>query len=353
MTLRHRLVRPSPTQLSAAYLGLGLSLVMGGCGAAPAELDQGAFPAQAALRLEAAAAVGPFSNPVLARDFADPGIMRVGHTYYAFATNGGGANVQAEMSNDLVHWHRLPDALPHLPDWADRGRTWAPEALQLHDQAFVLYFTAHHRKHNVECIGAATSTHPAGPYVPVAGSALICLPAEGGVIDPSPFIDADGERYLLYKNDGNAIGHDTWLQIKKLSADGCHLVGTGTRLIKQTLPWEGPLVEAPFLHREGQIYTLFYSAAHYNNASYSVGFATADRLMGPYTKSPEPLLKSSSVHGAVIGPGGQNVVRGPDESLWLTYHSWTPSFSARVLNLTRLSFVDGKPHATATWARPQ
>ena len=43
-----------------------------------------------------------YRNPLLYQNFPDPGVMKVGSRYYAFATNGGGGNVQAAASRDLV-----------------------------------------------------------------------------------------------------------------------------------------------------------------------------------------------------------------------------------------------------------
>ncbi len=43
-----------------------------------------------------------YQNPLLYGNFPDPGIMKVGTRFYAFATNGGGGNVQAAASRDLV-----------------------------------------------------------------------------------------------------------------------------------------------------------------------------------------------------------------------------------------------------------
>jgi len=43
-----------------------------------------------------------FRNPVYDRDFPDPFVLKVGDTYYAYATNGDGKQVQTLTSKDLV-----------------------------------------------------------------------------------------------------------------------------------------------------------------------------------------------------------------------------------------------------------
>src|SRR5918995_2428999 len=70
-----------------------------------------------------------FRNPVHASDFPDPFVLRVDDTYYAYATNGAGKEVQTLTSTDLVRWRAGADALPDLGTWAYPGKTWAPEVL--------------------------------------------------------------------------------------------------------------------------------------------------------------------------------------------------------------------------------
>ena len=45
-----------------------------------------------------------YENPVLDRNFPDPGVVNFNGVYYAFGTNGGGGNVQAATSPDLVRY---------------------------------------------------------------------------------------------------------------------------------------------------------------------------------------------------------------------------------------------------------
>ena len=56
------------------------------------------------------------------------------------------------------------------------------------------------------CVGVAVSKTVTGPYTPVGSTALICPLSQGGAIDASGFSD-NGNRYIVYKIDGNSIGH--------------------------------------------------------------------------------------------------------------------------------------------------
>jgi beta-xylosidase len=98
-----------------------------------------------------------FTNPVYRGDFPDPFVLKVGDTYYAYATKGAGKQVQTSTSKDLVHWEAGPDALPKVGSLGFNGETWAPEVLRRGDDSYVLYYTAN------KCIGRAVAREPLGP----------------------------------------------------------------------------------------------------------------------------------------------------------------------------------------------
>lgn len=273
--------------------------------------------------------------PVIDENFADPDILLAGANYYAYATQPqeGGRNITMATSADLKSWHVLSsDPLPRLPAWALAGRTWAPEVSAV-PGGYVMYFTAHSAAPDVQCVGVARAASPAGPYSVVGSTPLVCPAEQGGAIDPSSYVDPDGRRYLLWKNDGNCCGKDTWLQVQPVSPDGTRVTGPPHRLVKQSLPWEGHLVEAPVLIRHGSTYVLFYSANDYGGGKYATGYATAPTIFGPYTKGQQPLMSSGQLK--VIGPGGADVVevRGGDV---IAFHGWDPAISYRGMYVGRI-----------------
>lgn len=263
-----------------------------------------------------------FSNPVYDGSFADPEVIAAGGGFFAFATNGPLGNIQTLRSADLVEWDQVGDALPELPDWTSAGKVWAPEVTVHAPNRFVMYYTTSHDASSRQCIGVAVATKPEGPYVDTSAKPLICQENEGGSIDASPFVDAKGERYLYWKNDGNAVDQDTWIYASKLSADGLKLVGKTVRLFKQDLPWEGNLVEAPFMVERNGKFHMFYSANAYDKGEYAVGHALCTTPMGPCEKSGDPILKSSA---DAVGPG-HNMVLRKDGRDWFVYHAWDPEF---------------------------
>jgi beta-xylosidase len=281
----------------------------------------------------------------LDRDFADPDVIEVEGTYWAYATQNDEHNVQVATSADLKSWEYVDaDALPNLPDWAAPGDTWAPDVAATAD-GFVMFFTTTSADAGRQCIGVATATRPDGPFEPVGDEPVVCPVEGGGAIDPATFVDDDGARYLLWKNDGNAVNVDTWISIAPLSADGTSLAGEPTRLIQQDQSWEGRLVEAPTLVAHGGAYVLFYSANDYYSLDYAIGYAVADDVLGPYEKAPEPLLSTESSDFASYGPGGQDVV---GESI--VFHSWSADHTYRGINVAPLEWSGTVP--TVVLPRP-
>ncbi|MFF5228783.1 glycoside hydrolase family 43 protein [Dactylosporangium sp. NPDC000521] len=296
-----------------------------------------------------------FSNPVHSGDTPDPQAVLADGTWYLFHTNAAGSNVPVLTSPDLVTWRPAGDAMPVLPAWADPGKTWAPEAIALGPQRYVLYPTVADRASGRQCIARATATRPGGPYTDTAAAPLVCQADLGGSIDASPFRDSDGSLYLLWKNDGNAVGQDTWLWSQRLSEDGLRLVGEPVRLLRQTEPWEGHVVEGPFLWRHEDRLYLFYAANAYDKADYAEGYALCDTPLGPCRKpGGDPVLKSG---GGASGPGHASMVEFKGRT-WLLYHAWPPGAEGSVspgrqLWLDEVTWEDGRPVVHGPTRGPQ
>lgn len=265
---------------------------------------------------------GEFVNPVLKGNFADPQVINVDGTFYAYATGNLTYNIQVSTSPDLVHWSPPEEALPRLPLWqpSSKGLSWAPEVMRFGD-AFVMYYTGREVLKGKQCVTFAVSDSPTGPFVDESSEPLVCQYEIGGTIDSSPFTDSDGKHYLLYKNDGNCCGFKTRIYIQQLSADGQKLVGEATETGENNdRGWERNLVEGPNLVLHDGTYFLFYSANDYNSRNYAAGYATSKKVRGPYVDGKEnPILVSKA---SAAGPGGQTVVADKDGDLWMLYHAW-------------------------------
>jgi hypothetical protein len=282
---------------------------------------------------------GQAAGLVYAFDFPDPFVLRVGNTYFAYATNSAEGNIQIISSTDLIHWDAVGNALPKLPVWAAPDQTWAPSVLQVGED-FVLYYSAvvagvHGGE---QCISAATATQPQGPFIDNSGSPLVCQSEIGGSIDPSPFVSSNGTPYLQWKSNGGA-GQPATIWSEQLSGAGTGFAATASpvRLLQPDQRWEGGVVEAPDLVLAGGHYYLFYSGNNWNSADYAVGVAACRGPLGPCSGgSSQPLLDSGS---QMAGPGGEDVFTDASGNWWMAFDAWVPG-------------AVGYPHSRALYVRP-
>ena len=170
--------------------------------------------------------------PVLAFDFPDPFVLRVGETYYAYSTNGGGGDIQIATSPDLQQWSLAGNALAGLPRWGAPHRSWAPSVLPRtgpQGTYYVLYYTVG-APNRPSCISRAVAGAPTGPFVDDSSGPLAC-PSHGDAIDPSPFVDGD-RAFLTWR------GADARIWSQSLADDGLSLVG-GPHALDRTRPVVG------------------------------------------------------------------------------------------------------------------
>ena len=223
-----------------------------------------------------ASPAGAWVDPVFTGDAADPFVLDTGDGYIAYTTSHIAEHVPILHSSDLSTWEEAGDALPIVGKWVDRAnpRVWAPSVLPA-ASGFVLYYTANDARSHRQCIGRAVSAVADGPFVDDAAQPLVCQVELGGSIDPSPFVDADGQRYLLWKSDGNCCGLVPALWSQRLAPDGLSLEGVGpSQLLAAEERWEKGIVEAPSMVRTGGTYVLFYSGGPFASEASTESTAT-------------------------------------------------------------------------------
>jgi hypothetical protein len=292
-------------------------------------------------------------------NFPDPALYLYDKTWYAYATNNaagilqrpanassreyGVSNIQIATSTNFVTWTLLDsthDPLPKIGAWAIQGHdnrthspipranVWAPSVTkqQSNDGKYIMYYAAARNRlsqpetnsesrqlaiepallpdHPVpHCIGAATASSPLGPFSPLP-TPIACPIAQGGAIDAAAFTDHDLTPYVLFKIDGNNIGHggecgntvqpreQTPIMLQKLHTDGVSPDGLPVPILNRTAA-DGPLVEAPELLRSHEgVYFLFFSSGCTRAPSYDLKYATATNIAGPYTRAGSPLLQT-------------------------------------------------------------
>ncbi|KAK3685420.1 glycosyl hydrolase family 43 protein [Podospora appendiculata] len=264
--------------------------------------------------------------PLLSVDFPDPSILQdTDGTWYAFATASGTKNIQAaRASAPSGPWTYLDqDLLPSPGPWTDGRNTWAPDIRIVAPGSYVMYYSGELANSTAfHCIGAATASTILGPYTATA-SPFACPLGQGGAIDPAGFYDnATARRYVVYKVDGNSLGHGgscnndvaprvpTPIMLQEVApADGISHVGDPVQILDRT-DADGPLVEAPDLVRTANgTFVLFYSSHCWVSDQYSVSYATAESIRGPYRRAPGgPLIRTGDFN--LTAPGGATSVEG-------------------------------------------
>lgn len=293
----------------------------------------------------ASAATRPVTPiPLIARDFADPDVLRSGDTWLAYSTNsvydGRLWHVPVQRAPAVTGpWTPVGDAMPTLPAWVDPAHpnVWAPELCPMGDGRVLLYFTARNARLGVQCIGVAVSDTPTGPFVALGDGPIAGRVEDGDTLDAESFTDGDGSRWLIYKS--GRVYSTMWLQ--RLTPDGLGTVGPRTEMIRSDRPDEGIIVEAPTVLRRAEGYVLLYSANSYDSGSYHVNWATAPRLAGPWTKAAAPLLTTDTIGRAYPNPGHQDAI-GP----YLVFHATTGP-AERGMFLLALAWDRGTPTVVA------
>ena len=144
-------------------------------------------------------------HPKIFAGFGDPSVIRTPEGYYLVATSNDALDAFPLLhSDDLVTWRHVGFAFAEgeAPHWTTHGVRlgdfWAPEIAAVGDEYWMVY-TARDKAHALG-LGLAKAPSPEGPWVDIGRPLLT-----GGVIDGHIFVDGDGERYLLWKEDRNGI----------------------------------------------------------------------------------------------------------------------------------------------------
>jgi beta-xylosidase len=216
-------------------------------------------------------------------------------------------------TDDLVHWTTHGPALSVRDfSWAN-GNAWASQAIE-RDGKLYWYVCVDHRPTHGMAIGVAVADRPEGPYHDALGKPLITTdmtpfpnqPAwTWDDIDPTVFVDDDGQAYLYFGNSR--------LKYVKLNRDMISLDGP---IVNVEIPRvEGlSFTEAPWLYKAQGRYYLAYAAGWEEQLAYCV----SDSPTGPWTpggKIAGHSKNSNTTHPAIVEFQGQWLLFTHDGSL--------------------------------------
>jgi beta-xylosidase len=200
-------------------------------------------------------------------------------------------------SSDLKTWTEHPVPLKVTDfKWA-KADAWASQVIE-HNGKFYWYTAVEHGTIPGKAIGVAIADNPLGPFKDAKGSALITNDMTKGAtigwddIDPSVFIDTDGQAYLFW---GNTACYYAKLKPNMIELDG---------EIKQVqLPTK--FTEAPYIHKRNNTYFLSYSIDFPEKTVY----ATSKSIHGPWKFERlicENAGNSNTNHHAIVDFKGQS-----------------------------------------------
>ena len=296
-----------------------------------------AGPIQVGVRPTTPAFLPGWATTVRQTDAPDPDVVRFGSTYYGYTTgtswgNHIGVLVASQPNtgfNTFTGTQFASSAFPGVPPgtslrpWQVNGSQHAPGVFLVNGR-YVMFYTAQtvsgHAGHY--CLSVASAANPRGPFTDTSAGPFLCDDHDGGAIDPSPFIDASGNRWLYYKtyDDINHGSIPARIFVAPLTADGAHLAGPSRIVLAQenlTSPFE--TVENPQMVRTGGRYVLVFSRGLYTSSAYRQGYALCDSPTGPCREATSSLVTS---YGAVLGPGGGTAFTDAAGRLWLAYAGW-------------------------------
>ncbi len=311
-----------------------------------------------------------YTNPVGSGiRMGDPFVLKYNGDYYLYGTTGP---FKCWTSRNLVDWQYAGYAYRKTKDSWGTGSFWAPEVIHYKDKFYMVYSCTPPSKEGFRlCLAVADK--PTGPFTDIYTP---WFDDGSSNIDGHIFIDDDGTPYLFFNKvgvvgqpwrgpeHGHLFGH---IYAAKLKPDLSAIEGQPVLCTKADQKWELSTTpghmpshcnEGAFVLKHGDTYYMTYSAGHYADPLYGIGYATASSPLGPWTKSPHNPLVAKNLKIDVSGPGHNSITVSPDgKELFMVYHTHAdpdnPS-GDRTVNIDRLVFdEDGTLRLVGPTRSPQ
>jgi beta-xylosidase len=242
---------------------------------------------------------GYYRNPVLAADYSDPDVIRVGDDFYLVASDFHFVGIQVLHSKDLVNWQvigQVFDRLPLSPKYDEMQAygegTWAP-ALRYHAGEFYLFVCT-----PLDGLFMWHTADPAGTW-----SSVVTVKSVAGWEDPCPFWDDDGQAYLVHSIVGAGP-----LILHRMSPDGTQLLDDGVTI------YAGPVAEGPKLFKRHGYYYISHP-----EGGVEYGWQTVERARNIYGPYEHRIVLAHGPHqgGLVELPNGEAWFIGFQPAGWL------------------------------------
>lgn len=259
-------------------------------------------------------------NPIVQTAYtADPAPLVYNDKLYLYTSHDEDDSTWFTMNDwklystdNMVNWTEHPTPLSFKTfEWA-RGDAWAAQCIE-RDGKFYMYVPVTDRK-GESAIGVAVADSPYGPFYDPLGTPLV--QADFGNIDPTVFIDDDGQAYLYW---GNPNCFYVKLNKDMISYEGeIHAVPMKPESFgrREGNPKRATLYEeAPWLYKRKGAYYLFYAGGPIPE---HLAYATSDSPEGPWKYGGTVMAKeggSFTNHPGIVDFRGKTYLFYHDASL--------------------------------------
>ena len=195
---------------------------------------------------------------------------------------------RVHSSDDMVNWtdHGSPISLESF-SWA-RDRAWAAQCIERNGK-FYWYICAQTVDNNM-AIGVAVSDSPTGPFKDALGKPLI---SDGSWdnIDPTVFIDDDGQAYLYWGNSKlfyvklnkdmtSYEGKITQIPQSAEAFGGMRRPGKSDEVLQKQEKFDDVYVEGPWLYKRNNLYYMMYAGM--TGRTECLSYSTSPSPTGPW-----------------------------------------------------------------------
>lgn len=260
-------------------------------------------------------------NPIVQTNYtADPAPMVYEDRLYVYTSHDEDETVnnfftmndwRCYSTVDMVNWTDHGSPLGYQDFSWSSGDAWAGQVIH-RDGRFFFYVPLSNRSTGRKVIGVAVSDEPTGPFVDPLGAPLV---ENSYDIDPTVFIDDDGQAYLYW---GNPDLMYVRLNDDMISYDGeiVRVPMTTESFGERTGDAERPTLfeEGPWLYKRDDLYYLLF-AAHCCSPE-KLDYSTSDSATGPWTYRGR--IMDSSGNKSFTNHPGVVEFRGHD---YLFYHT--------------------------------
>ncbi|WP_286966984.1 glycoside hydrolase family 43 protein [Flavobacterium sp. UBA4854] len=251
-------------------------------------------------------------NPIIRNIFtADPAPLV--HRGILYLYTGHDVATQDDTNYKMADWHVF--STTNMNDWKDHGALLSPSAFSWatgdayaaqcieRDGKFYWFVSTFHKKNEVSqggaAIGVAVSDSPTGPFKDAIGKALIINEMTTDMkygwddIDPTVFIDDDGQAYMFWGN-----GSCKWVKLKKnmIEVDG-----------EITTFKPKNYIEGPWVYKRKGLYYLVYASE--GTKPEMIEYCTAKSITGPWKYQgiiQENVPNSFTTHPGIIDYKGKS-----------------------------------------------